>query len=231
MGGLGAEWVLGLIALAAAVAYWLWFSTRDDPGPKGAAVKAASTGALALILWHLSPGLPLFWLWAAGMTLGALGDWCLARRGEALFLAGMAAFGLGHLAYAAAMLAFAAGPDFARLSLPEGGALAVLVALLLSTEVWLAPRTGRLRWPVRAYVLLIGLMGVAAILLPAGPGKGVLRLGAALFLLSDLLLSIRLFVTGDPARQRLLSLTLWPAYWCGQALIAYGAAVAWISRA
>ena len=218
--------VLGLIALAAAVTYWLRFCTRDDE--QGAAIKATSTGAIALILWSLAPGLPLFWLVALGMTLGALGDWFLALKGETSFLAGMAAFGAGHLAYAGAMLAKGAETGFDGVSSTEWVALAGLAALVASTEVWLAPRTGALRWPVRAYVVLIGIMGVAAVLLPPWPGQGALRWGAALFLASDLLLAIRLFVTRDPARQRLLSLLLWPAYWGGQALIAIGAILFWI---
>jgi uncharacterized membrane protein YhhN len=80
---------------------------------------------------------------------------------------------------------------------------------------------------VRAYVLVIGLMGVAVVLLPAHPGQEGLRLGATLFLASDLMLALRLFVVREPARQALLSRLLWPAYWLGQALIAAGAQLYW----
>ena len=48
-------------------------------------------------------------------------------------------------------------------------------------------------------------------------------LGAALFVASDLLLALRLFVAQDAQAQRRLSLLLWPAYWGGQALILLGA--------
>ena len=218
--------VLALIAMAAALVYWARFCTLDDPGLPGAAVKALSTGVLALILWGV--GLPVFWTIALGMTLGALGDWFLARRGEAAFLAGMAAFGAGHLAYAGGMLARSATLGLDGLSLAEGAALAALLGLVVSTEIWLAPRTGALRWPVRGYVVLIGIMGLAAVMLPANPGQGWLRLGAALFLISDLLLALRIFVVTDAAWQRLLSRTLWPAYWIGQALIGWGAIVFWL---
>ncbi|NGM45637.1 lysoplasmalogenase [Rhodobacter sp. SGA-6-6] len=216
-------------ALLAAAVYGLRYCTRDDPGLAGAAVKTASTGLLALLLWRFA-GLPLFWTIALGMTLGAAGDWFLARRGEAAFLAGMAAFGAGHLAYAGGMLARSLELGLDGVSLAEGTALAALLALVASTEVWLAPRTGALRWPVRAYVLLIGLMGAAAVLLPAHPGQPALRLGAALFLASDLLLALRLFVVADPARQRALSRALWPAYWAGQALIGWGALLFWLPK-
>jgi uncharacterized membrane protein YhhN len=220
-----------LTAICAAVAagvYWSLFCTRDTPGPLGAAVKAASTGLLAVLLWQIN--LPLFWTMALGMTLGALGDWFLARRGEMAFLAGMAAFGAGHLAYAGGMLARSALLGFDGLSLVEGAALGALLGLVLSTELWLAPRTGALRWPVRGYVALIGVMGAAAVLLPAGDGQAELRLGAGLFLASDLMLALRLFVVKDAARQRVLSRVLWPAYWAGQALIGWGAVLFWAAE-
>lgn len=230
-GGMKMQLIQGVLAglgLAAALIYGLRYAASDDPGRLGAMVKTFSTAALALALWaSLTAGGPLLWTMVLGLALGAAGDWFLARRGEAAFLSGMAAFGLGHLAYAFGMLGQSHALGFDGISMPEGLVLAGLLALTLSTELWLAPRTGVLRWPVRAYVLLIGVMGVAAVLLPEAPGQGWLRLGAGLFLLSDLLLAIRLFVVTDRGQQRALSLTLWPAYWAGQALIAWGALHFW----
>jgi uncharacterized membrane protein YhhN len=55
---------------------------------------------------------------------------------------------------------------------------------------------------VRGYVAVIGLMGLAAVLLPAHPGQGGLRLGAALFILSDLMLAVQLFVEQDQRIRR-----------------------------
>lgn len=213
-----------MMSLVAALAYWLGFSRREVKGPVGVAVKTASTGLLAALGLALPQG-GWFWLIPLGLALGALGDMLLALGGSRRFLAGVAAFGLGHLAYAGGFLWRTGELGFDGLSGGERAALGLLVALLLSTEVWLAPRTGALRQPVRAYVGLIGLMGVAAVLLPAHPGQGWLRAGAALFIASDLMLALQLFVvTGEDLRQR-LALALWPAYWAGQALILWGAAV------
>ncbi len=211
-----------MMSLAAAVAYWLVFSAREDKGGTGAAVKTASTALLAV----LALGAPIggwFWLIPLGLALGALGDLLLAMGGVKRFLAGVAAFGLGHLAYAGGFLWRSGEFGLDGLGIGEVLALAVLLTLLVSTEVWLAPRTGELRQPVRGYVALIGLMGVAAVLLPAHPGQGVLRLGAGLFILSDLMLALQLFVVKSATWRRRLALTLWPAYWAGQALIAWGA--------
>ena len=219
--------VLAVAALAAALVYWLRYCTRDDPGATGAAVKAASTTLMAAILWLAVAQGQGLWPIALGLTLGALGDWFLARRGQAAFLAGMAAFAAGHLAYAGGMLARSAelGPD--GWTGAEGIAAGLLAVLLASTPVWLLPRTGALRAPVAGYVAMIGLMGLAAILLPAHPGQGGLRLGAALFILSDLMLALQLFVVKDAATRRRLALALWPAYWAGQVLIALGAVSLW----
>jgi uncharacterized membrane protein YhhN len=168
-GGILANVAAGL-ALAAAVGYWLGFATREVKGTAGAAVKTGSTALLAVLALAASPG-GWFWLIPLGLALGALGDLCLALGGVQRFLAGVAAFGLGHLAYAGGFLIRSAELGLDAVSLPEALALVGLVALLLSTEVWLSPRTGELRAPVRGYVLLIGLMGLAAVLLPAHPGR------------------------------------------------------------
>lgn len=223
----GFSHVLAGAALLAALVYWLGYCRRDNPGLSGAAVKTASTALLAAILWSavaLGQGL---WTIALGLTLGALGDWFLALRGTRAFLVGMGAFALGHLAYAGGPYARAAELGFDGVSLVEGAVLAVLLGLVASTEVWLSPRTGDLRWPVRVYVAMIAVMGVVVVLLPVHHGSGLLRLGGALFILSDLLLALRLFVVTSKRHRDLLSLALWPAYWSGQALIGIGAIAYW----
>jgi uncharacterized membrane protein YhhN len=214
------------MSLAAAIGYWLLYAAREEKGAAGAAVKTAATALLAV----LAAAAPLeggFWLIALGLALGSLGDMFLALGGVQRFLLGVAAFGLGHLAYAAALVWRSADLGLDGLTGAEVAVLVGLLALLASTEVWLAPRTADLRQPVRAYVGLIGLMGVVAVLVPAQPGQGWLRLGAGLFLLSDLLLALQLFVVKGQDWRLRLALALWPAYWAGQALILYGALQLW----
>lgn len=216
-----AFYALPVLSVAASLAYWLRWTTAEATSLTGALTKAASTGTMAL--WGATAGAPSYAI--LGLALGSVGDFCLARRGERAFLSGMAAFALGHLAYALGLLlqgsAFeSSAPTFGRAVAALG-----LAVVVLSTEVWLAPRTGALRWPVRGYVLVIGLMGLAALALPAHPGNtsaAMIRLGAALFILSDVLLALRLFVMRSGPGARGLSLTLWPAYWAGQMLILVG---------
>lgn len=214
--------ILLIAAALAFVAYWLVWARGNEVSLTGALVKTASTGLLALAgALVLGPGYA-----ALGLALGAAGDFFLARRSEKAFLAGMAAFAMGHLVYAGGLAARGAEIAPLQLSTTQIVAGLVLIGFSLSTELWLAPRTGALRWPVRGYVLVIGLMGLATIALPAHPDNlsaAVIRLGAGLFILSDVLLALRLFVAQAEAAQRALSLALWPAYWGGQALILIGA--------
>lgn len=175
------------------------------PSWAGSIAKTASTALLALAA--MLAGAPL--LLTLGLAFGAAGDFALSRPGEKSFLAGMGAFAAGHLAYILLMWTPAGAGQVWPLGL-------AMLGLAVSTEIWLIPRTGSLRWPVRAYVLIIALMALAALSLP--PERDLMRIGAGLFVLSDLLLAIHLFV----APRRWLALTLWPAYWCGQALILTG---------
>lgn len=218
------------------VLYWRVWATREVVSLTGAWVKAAAVGLVAVLLIGdaiLQPQAAItapMALVPVGLLFGAIGDFALARRGERAFLAGMAAFAVGHLVYAVALWARTqelAGMDTAfgvtPLSATQILALIGLALLLMSTEIWLAPKTGALRWPVRGYVLVIGLMAVAAVMLADNVGAGLLRLGAALFVLSDVLLAVRLFVVDAPHWKRRLSLLLWPAYWLGQMLLVLGA--------
>lgn len=217
--------ILYAVPALAALIYWTRFSQHEQVGLTGAVVKTVSTGGIALMVWSLTvthPQSAPLWPLALGLTLGAAGDWFLARPGERSFLIGMAAFGAGHLAYAGYFLHRSARIGFDGLDAPEMLTCGVLLALILSTEVWLTPRTGALRWPVRVYVLLIGLMGLSLLLMPVTPFTGLIQIGGALFILSDLLLALRLFVVQGAGAKVILSLSLWPAYWLGQVLIAFG---------
>lgn len=195
--------ILAAAATMAALAYWR-VCTASRHGWGHSALKTASVGLLALLAWRHGAPVTI----ALGLALGSAGDFFLSRPGKPAFLAGMAAFAAGHLAYALNFL----GPFPAAIALP---ALAML-ALAVSTEFWLIPHSGDLRWPVRLYVAIIALMAVTAMTLPAARWPAVA--GAGLFVLSDLMLAIHLFRTP----RTWLSRALWPVYWTGQALILTG---------
>jgi uncharacterized membrane protein YhhN len=203
----------GWMAAAAVFAtiYGAGYCWRESVGWPRSLIKTGSMALLALAGLALSAPV---WV-VLGLAFGALGDFFLSRPGSKAFLAGMAAFAIGHLAYA---LFFVGGVGWGVFDWRIGAVLALL-GLAATTELWLAPRTDALHWPVRGYVVVITLMGIAAL----GQNAPVLWLGAGLFILSDVLLALALFVFPTAAWRWVMAVTLWPAYWIGQFLILQGA--------
>jgi uncharacterized membrane protein YhhN len=217
------QWMIGLSILLA-LWYWVWFSMMPSEAHRwaGSLVKTGASGVLALGFWAGdAPGSLVL-----GLTLGAAGDFALSRPGQRWFLAGMASFAGGHLIYAGWLVG-----QIGRLGGPELSVelligAAMILALVASTEVWLAPHTGVLKHPVRGYALVIGSMAGAAIFLPWNEGAALgIWIGAALFVASDLLLSLRLFRTSETCRSRILGGLVWPLYWTGQAMIVFGGTI------
>ena len=83
----------------------------------------------------------------------------------------------------------------------------------------MAGHTGHLQWPVRIYVVIIGAMGLAALTLPFG----WMVIGAALFIVSDVILAINLFRMSDTHHHRMKAgYAVWTLYVAGQVLILWG---------
>lgn len=150
----------------------------------------------------------------AGLILSALGDLFLIPRSDRLFLAGMAAFGLGHLAYSSAFVigGFVFGYE---------GAIAAGVTLAAGL-FFLGPlrRTmGNLSGPVAIYALVISAMvGLSAghFIAAGSPENLRLAAGAAAFAASDLAVARDRFLKRDFINRA------WglPLYYGAQCLIA-----------
>ncbi len=196
--------VLFAIGTALAVLYLPW-ATRPASWRRSLR-KTLPVALFALAALTAGAALPL----TAALALSALGDLALSRPGRRAFLAGMIAFALAHLAYVALMAGAGAAPPPAALP-----ALALALAAL-STEAWLTPHTGALKWPVRLYVLVILAMGLTALSLP--PGHGMALAAALLFMLSDAILAAETFVLREnhPARPW-LARAVWITYIAAQA--------------
>ena len=153
----------------------------------------------------------------AGLALSLVGDVALSRAGQRAFLIGLIGFAAAHVVYIVHFFGLASGT-------PPLLAAAIIVALAASTELWLRPHTGDLKWAVRLYVVLISLMGLTAISIPA---RDLASLGALLFIFSDLLLAIQVFRLD--ARSKLnvpISIALWVTYALAQVAILIGAGFA-----
>jgi hypothetical protein len=168
-------------------------------------------------------------LWVAlGMTLGFVGDLFMARMLPVRqpVIGGMAAFGLGHVAYIIGWLSWSNQAGLANPTLRWG---AVSVWLLVGAVGWYravfwGQRPSLLHWLALPYALLLaGTAGVAAGLALQNTNFIPLAVGAALFLLSDLILAARLF---SKLHFRLIDDVVWLTYGPAQMLLVYSVALA-----
>jgi hypothetical protein len=163
---------------------------------------------------------------AVGMTLGLLGDLFMARLlpvGQPV-LGGIAAFGLGHVAYIAAFLGLGAQAGLSAAGPRWGGWAAWLLVGLSGwyVAVYRGQRPTALHWAALPYALLLastagfatGLAWQASVFVP-------LAIGGGLFLLSDLILAGQLF---SGLRFPLIGDVVWLTYGPAQALIVFSVA-------
>lgn len=147
-----------------------------------------------------------------GLLLGAAGDVLLIPlQRPRVFLAGMNAFLLGHVAYVVA---------FAMLELDAGGAataglLMIIAGIALAR--WLLPQTPEeFRLPVLSYLGVIGVMVVVAVSAVAAGAPWLVAAGAIGFALSDVSVARDRFVQPSFVNR------VWglPLYFASQMLIA-----------
>ncbi len=150
----------------------------------------------------------------AGLILCFAGDVLLIPGGEKSFLAGMAAFALGHGAY---IFAFAASADgISGHSLIAIAGMSAAAAIFLR-QLW--PHLAAFKWPVSGYSAIIALMVAASFSAapdahhaPYWQAAG----GAVIFAISDLAVARDQFIAQNFFNR------LWglPLYYLGQMLIA-----------
>jgi uncharacterized membrane protein YhhN len=173
-----------------------------DPHWIGGLVKTTATAILSLAAFaSLQFGLAL------ALALSSAGDFALSRKGERWFIGGLVSFALAHAVYIVLL---------AGAGMPPVLAILVLGGLALSSLWWLLPYVGALRIPVAIYVVLISAMGLAA----WGHDDWLLRLGASLFIASDVILAWHLFRAKKPFPPR--QITLWALYYGGQVALMAG---------
>ncbi len=197
-------WTRLLSSAVLVLAGWSWF----------ALARASSNARFVLLI-------------ASGISLGFLGDLFMADLllpSESHVLKGMAAFGLGHVAYIAGLLRFGYQNGLAAPG-PRWGAW--LGWLLVGAAGWYlviyrpVTRPQSLHWAALPYTLLLSsTAGCAFGLALQAPGLFPLAAGAILFLLSDTVLAAHLF---KGTRFFLIDDVVWLTYGLGQMLIVYAA--------
>lgn len=129
----------------------------------------------------------------AAMAFCWIGDVALTFPGDTAFLIGLVSFLSGHLMFLTAfrrMLRTGAPRSSKR---ARGIAMAVLFGLLVPIVSHLMKGAGGLAPAVAVYAAVIGTMAFFSWVLGPGPGVSALRLGAAFFLVSDLILALGKF--------------------------------------
>jgi len=191
-------------------------------------VDLLSSAALVAAAWTLRSAAPEGTLrrfgtrMAIGMSLGLVGDFCM----KVSVPAGMAAFGAGHVAYIAGMLDLsdALGNSSA---LRRYGTWSVWIGIGLLAwylVVHQGPKSGTpLAWAALAYCLLLAsTVGVATGLTLQRLRFAPLMFGAMLFLLSDLIIAMKLFNPSmfEMIPEALRGDIIWLTYGPAQALLA-----------
>ncbi len=150
----------------------------------------------------------------AGLIACAFGDvFLLSRKSEKLFMAGMAAFALGHFAYLGAFISYEGPKPSAVDWVIDGG----IILGGLSFLRWLMPKLPKnMIWSVGVYTMIILLMVLNAIDLPLTRPLIFAMMGAVMFAASDMFVARDRFVKPDPKN----ALAITPLYFGAQALFA-----------
>ncbi|NWG74915.1 MAG: lysoplasmalogenase [Rubrivivax sp.] len=200
------------LACGASVVALLVADRRGHAAGRVVAKLAASTCfvLVAVALGALGSAYGRFVLGA--LVLGWLGDALLLSRASRAFMAGLAAFLLSHVLFAAA---FASGP----LSLPAMAVAAALATVFGAVVLrCLLPHVpGSFRAPVIAYVVVILGMGVVAAGHAAASQRWAVLAGAVLFAASDLAVARDRFVRQGHVNR----LWGWPTYFAAQLVLAW----------
>lgn len=191
-----------------------WAELKEIPKAQQTLKPAAALGFIFIAvisgaLDHQYGKLILF-----GLAACAAGDLLLlSRTSQKLFLAGMAAFAIGHLAYISAFVGIQPY-QFSVSGIIQAG---VILFIGAGIYVWLNPHLPKdMRFAVKIYVFIILMMVITALELPARGPLTLAIAGAVMFAMSDIFVARDRFVTPSPRN----TLAITPLYFGAQALIA-----------
>jgi hypothetical protein len=218
-------WLTGLLILWAIFLFGGFiFGKGERRMPTWTRMVSSAVLVLAAWSWFIVNRGSFSLLLALGMTLGFVGDvWLAGVMGDGRsIIGGIMAFGIGHIFYISAILTFGNQHGLGvRWGALAGWLLVGLVGWYL--VVFRGQEVTMLHWAALPYALLLAsTAGFATGLALQSSHFVPLALGAALFLLSDLILAGELF---SGLKFPLIGDVIWLTYGPGQALIVYTASV------
>jgi len=163
---------------------------------------------MAAIVWITGGSLILI----IALVLCAIGDFFMSRH-DGHFVSGLLAFLAGHVAFVVVFWGLIGEMQFSP-------ALIIITLYTVSFGAYLWLQSGSYRVPVMAYIFVITAMAVVSIYLPEK--YFLTTIGAFVFVLSDSILAVRMFVVKNPALRPALSMMVWITYIAGQAMIVTG---------
>ncbi len=211
-----AQWIQA--AGIAALIYWGWYCYKG-PSLGKVLCKAAAIAPMLVAVWIFEG--PLLLYVALGLCL--LGDVMLVSKHDRHFLVGIAAFAAGHVAYILLFLSYDNVDTALILQMPYLMIVAVMIGCALVVTPMLFRGAGPLRWAVLAYVPMIVGLGIFGV--GFAQSLPVVTLGALLFVASDLVLGLEMFVLREGSLARKIApFWVWATYWMAQTLLVIGLA-------
>jgi uncharacterized membrane protein YhhN len=201
----------GILAVSVVLgASYLWILPRDKT-----MLRATWKTLPVLLLAAYALAVGAHPLLALALFFGALGDLSLAFEGDGAFIRGLLAFLLSHLAYVGLLAGVA---DFAMARSETwrivGGLVVAGVTVMVLARIWRP--AGSMVWPIASYVLVFMVL----VWLALGIADPWVFCGAALFILSDIILTIRKYWTGPGHPiDRLAAHVVWVTYYAAQLIL------------
>ena len=199
-------------------AMWLTGLLAIQGHEKGARALEVVFKPLTTILLLAVIGVPhttFAWLVSAGVVLSLAGDIALLGNTNRVFMVGLGAFLLAHVAYTIAFLGAAVWSPL----VPVVAVVMLLSSIWLLRATWMG--TANIHAPTIAYAVVISVMVVSAWAMIGGPLPlaAFAAVGSVLFYVSDASLALNRF--RRPIRH--VSLLALGVYWIGQLGIAIAA--------
>ncbi len=173
-------------------------------------VKAFPIACLCLFIWVSRP-VKKGRLVATGLLFSAVGDILLDLPQDTFFIPGMGSFIMAHLFYTAA---FFGRPVF---SLSRMSVLAAVIIFVTGYGIFLFPHLGDMAPAIYIYLFVISIMVASAC---TGRDNNMLIIsGACLFMISDSMIALTMFVIPVP----FADIWIMSTYYAAQALLSSGA--------